>query len=87
VISPDGRRIAFTAIAEDGKKLWVRELDSLEAKALAGTEDANLPFWSPDSHALGFFSRNEVKVIQISGGPAKTIANEAPPQTDEVYCV
>ncbi|MBZ5622040.1 MAG: hypothetical protein LAQ69_25425 [Acidobacteriia bacterium] len=75
VISPDGRRIAFTAIAEDGKKLWVRELDSLEAKALAGTEDASLPFWSPDSHALGFFHRNEVKVIQISGGPAKTIAS------------
>jgi hypothetical protein len=42
VISPDRKRIAFTAVGEGAKKLWVRELDSLEAKAIAGTEDASL---------------------------------------------
>jgi hypothetical protein len=39
-VSPDGRRLAFTA-SEAGKvRLWVRPLDSLAAQPLAGSSPA-----------------------------------------------
>ena len=56
-ISPDGRKLAFTAIDESGKTtLWVRMLESLEARPLPGTEAASHPFWSPDSRSIAFFA-------------------------------
>jgi Tol biopolymer transport system component len=37
----------------DGKdQLWVRDLDSLAARVLTGTDGASDPFWSPDSRAI-----------------------------------
>src|SRR6185437_7068270 len=57
VVSPDGRRIAFSAQDQQGKTvLWVRALDSLSAQPLAGTDSGSFPFWSPDSQYLGFFA-------------------------------
>jgi hypothetical protein len=48
-LSPDGRRLAFVAAtAGGGNLLWVRSLDALSAQALAGTEGATYPFWSPE---------------------------------------
>ena len=37
-ISPDGRKLAFTAAWNRRVMLWVRTLDSLDAKPLAGTD-------------------------------------------------
>src|SRR5215475_902727 len=69
-ISPDGLRLAYVAQDVDGKALlWVRSLDSLEAQALAGTEEASFPFWSPDGHYIGFFASGKLKKIESSGGP------------------
>ncbi|MCP4249959.1 MAG: protein kinase, partial [bacterium] len=46
-LSPDGTRIAFAAIANDGnQQLWVRDLDTLYAVPLPNTDDAAWPFWS-----------------------------------------
>ncbi len=75
-ISPDGRKLAFTATLGDRLMLWVRELDSLEAKPLPGTENASNPFWSPDNRSLGFVgSASKLKTIDIAGGPARDIAD------------
>ena len=40
------------------KRLWIRRLDETGEPAIeiAGTEDANTPFWSPDGAWIGFFS-------------------------------
>jgi len=77
-ISPDGFRLAYVAQNADGKALlWVRSLDSLEAQALAGTEDASFPFWSPDSKYVGFFASGKLKKIEASGGPPLTICDAA----------
>ncbi len=66
-VSPDGRRIAFTARdADDRSLLWVRDLDSLEPYAIAGTEEASFPFWSPDAKRLGFFSYGTLKTVEAS---------------------
>jgi eukaryotic-like serine/threonine-protein kinase len=66
-VSPDGRRIAFTARdADDRSLLWVRDLDSLDPYVIPGTEEASFPFWSPDGRRLGFFSYGSVKVVEAS---------------------
>jgi hypothetical protein len=74
-VSPDGRKLAFTAALNGTMTLWVRSLDSLEAKPLAGTGFASWPFWSPDSLSIGFFAPSKLKVVEISGGPPRDIAD------------
>jgi len=75
-VSPDGRRLLFTATAEGGKRiLWVRAIDSLTAQALPGTEDAAQPFWSPDSRFIGFFAGGKLKKIEVSGGSVQVLAD------------
>jgi len=68
-ISPDGRRLVFTAEEQEGPRmLWVRSLDGLSAQPLAGTENGGYPFWSPDSKYIAFFSGNKLKKIDAAGG-------------------
>jgi Tol biopolymer transport system component len=75
-MSPDGRRIAFVArTAGEPARLWVRSLDSLEARSLPGTDGAGFPFWSPDNRALGFFTGGLLKTIDVSGGAVQTVCD------------
>jgi Tol biopolymer transport system component len=78
-ISPDGRQIAFVARSEEGTAtLWVRPLDSLEARELPGTEGARYPFWAPDSRRLAFFSQRSLKWIDSRGGaPLELVATSS----------
>jgi eukaryotic-like serine/threonine-protein kinase len=77
-VSPDGYRIAFAATNTDGKSLlWIRPLDTLTAQALAGTEGAVRPFWSPYSRFLGFFADGKLKKIEVSGGPPITLCDSS----------
>src|SRR5438309_7461276 len=67
-IYPDGQRLAFVGRSGDGKQLlWVRSLRAPTAQPLAGTDDATLPFWSPDSRFVGFFAQTKLKKIDASG--------------------
>ncbi len=69
VLSPDGKRLAFAAVGKDGKQfLWVRPLDAATAQPLAGTDDASMPFWSPDNRYLGFVAHGKLIRIDPSGG-------------------
>jgi eukaryotic-like serine/threonine-protein kinase len=72
-LSPDGRRLAFVADHEGQSFLWVRELDSAQARPLPGTERARRPFWSPDSRSIGFFRDSELKRIDVRGGSVQTV--------------
>ncbi len=73
-ISPDGSQVAFTAFGEDGRaRIWIRDLDALDARVLAGTEEAGTLFWSPDSRFIGFHSGGELKKIAAAGGPTQTL--------------
>jgi dipeptidyl aminopeptidase/acylaminoacyl peptidase len=77
-ISPDGRLLALVALEPSGmQRIWIRELASLGARPLEGTEDVNGFFWSPDSRHLGFFARGKLKKIPISGGVPEVLC-EAP---------
>ena len=73
-LSPDGRQLAFSAIDKDGQeRLWLRPLASADARVLASTEGATMPFWSPDSRAIAFFTSRELKRIDVAGGTSQTI--------------
>lgn len=73
-LSHNGRKLVFTAINGDGSKsLWIRNLESLESKPIAGTEDAVSGFWSPDDRFLAFFTQSKLKKIQVGGGPAENL--------------
>ncbi len=74
-VSPDGRRLAFTAASSGQVQLWVRDLDAVDAKALPGSEGASYPFWSPDSHFVGFFTGGKLKKADVSGGPVQTLCD------------
>ena len=75
-ISPDGLRLAYVAIGQDGKSaLWMRTLATGSAQALPGTDGAAHPFWSPDSRQVGFFASGKLKRIDAAGGPAQAICD------------
>ena len=76
-VSPDGRRIAFSATVDGKRMLWVRDLDSLQSRILPGTENAVYPFWAPDSRQVGFQAVGKVMKIDVTGGPAVTVAVNA----------
>jgi Tol biopolymer transport system component len=78
-VSPDGRQVAFVARNASAQNLiWLRSLNTLDAKGLAGTEGGSSPFWSPDSRSLGFFSDGKLKTIEISGGPPIVLCDATP---------
>jgi eukaryotic-like serine/threonine-protein kinase len=76
VLSPDGKKVAFVAQDEQGvAHIYVRSLDSKDAKLVAGTDNATYPFWSPNSESLGFFSDAKLRRVSLNGGPVLDICS------------
>src|SRR5438132_2079612 len=76
VISPGGYKIAFTATSADGKTmLYVRNLDSAEAKVLPGSDNALEPFWSPDSRSVAYGSNGKLKRSDLTGASAQVLCD------------
>ncbi len=72
-LSPDGKTAVYVA-ADNGKAvLWVRPLDGTAARPLAGTEDAGLPFWSPDNKSVAFLANGKLQRVYLTGGMPQTI--------------
>ena len=75
-ISPDGRTLAYVAADAKGTTLiYIRPLDSLQARALPGTENAGRPFWSPDSKSLAFVASGKLKRMDVAGGVPITLCD------------
>jgi hypothetical protein len=75
-LSPDGRHLVIRAEVAGIGSLWIRDLDSLRFRSIPGTEDAQYPFWSPDSQSVAFFVQNAVKRVDLSGGSAVTVCKD-----------
>lgn len=74
-VSPDGRHVAFASSDASGTVwLYVRSRDVLEPRRLPGTEEANLPFWSPDSTRLAFFAAGQLKTVGLDGAAPRVLA-------------
>ena len=76
-LSPNGRYLTMVS----QRKLWIRELGSLEAKAVDGVEDPSYPFWSPDSAAIGFVAQQRLKAVTLAGGRIRTICDPGSDRT------
>jgi serine/threonine protein kinase/Tol biopolymer transport system component len=74
-LSPDGSTIAVVARDDRGETaVWVRSLESLNARQVPGTEGARLPFWSPDGRSLGFFASGRMLTVDLVGGAPRPLA-------------
>ncbi len=68
-LSPDGTMLASSALdSAGGSRLWLRALDAVEGRLLAGTEDAAQPVWSPDGRYLAFTTQDKLKKLDPRGG-------------------
>jgi Tol biopolymer transport system component len=73
-ISPDGATIAMVVRAgQEAASLYVRPVDSVTFRKLAGTDNAALPFWSPDSRSIGFVAGGRLKKVAAEGTPPQEI--------------
>ena len=71
VLSPDGRRLVY---AFDGR-LYLRELDALEASPIPGTEGAIAGFFSPDGEWVGFSTQSDLRKVSVPDGTVVKIAD------------
>jgi eukaryotic-like serine/threonine-protein kinase len=79
-LSPDGGFLTFSAVGPEGQRmLWLRPLNELRYKPIAGTEGGNAPFWSPDSQYIGFFADRALKKVGREGGDAEIICTAEMP--------
>jgi Tol biopolymer transport system component len=79
-VSPDGTHLAYVARQGGTQQLYLRAMDSLEAKPIPGTEGSVNPFFSPDGQWLGFFAGQKLKKVSVSGGAAVTIGDAPNPR-------
>ena len=72
-ISPDGKFLALIAMRDGHSQLWLRRVDKVDAQPIAGSDYATYPFWSPDSHYIGFFADDKLKKVDVSGSAVTDI--------------
>ena len=93
-LSPDGRYLAFATVGGSFSgvsvgattKLWLRPIDSLDGRAVPGTEGTAVQqdqfFWSPDSEFIGFVTQDgKLKKVSVNGGPPQTLVSGVTPIT------
>jgi Tol biopolymer transport system component len=78
-LTPDGSHLAYVARQGGTQQIYLRAMDSLEAKPIPGTDGAINPFFSPDGQWVGFFADGKMKKASLSGGTALVIGEAASP--------
>ena len=75
-LSPDGSQLAYAAGGSGfskGSQIYLRALDSLEARPLPGTDVSYNPLFSPDGQSLVVFSSGALKKVMLNGGAVQTL--------------
>jgi eukaryotic-like serine/threonine-protein kinase len=75
-MSPDGSKLAMIVQGSDAQPaVWIRSLDSVELRKLAGAQGAGSLTWSPDSRFLAFSRAGKLNKIDVTGGTPETICS------------
>jgi Tol biopolymer transport system component len=74
-ISRDGTEVVFLARHAGTPQLYVRRMERLESEPLAGTDNADNPFFSPDGKWVGFFADGKLKKVSVVGGAPVTLCD------------
>jgi serine/threonine-protein kinase len=79
-ISSDGQTVAYTAKERTSQsQLYLRNLNSFEARQVIGSSGAVQPFFSPDGRWVAFFARGQLLKAAVAGGsPTKVTDAPAP---------
>ena len=76
-VSPDGDTLAYAAEASDGRlHLFVRPVDSRDStgeREVSEAAGAHDPFFSPDGKSVGYFSRDAIWRVPLTGGAAQRV--------------
>jgi serine/threonine protein kinase/Tol biopolymer transport system component len=77
-LSPEGRRIAFVASANNGgpRRIFIRSLDRWDPVPIPGTENATAPIFSPDGQSLGFQQGQQIKKVALAGGTPTVVVEK-----------
>ena len=68
-ISNDGLKIVYNA----NSNLYLRNLGSLDAVLIPGTENAINPVFSPDGNWIAYFQLGKLKKVALNGGSANVL--------------
>ncbi len=69
--------MAFTGVRGNAAQLYVRALDRPDATAIAGSDGAVAPFFSPDGQWIAFAADGKIKKVPAAGGATSTICDIA----------
>jgi Tol biopolymer transport system component/DNA-binding winged helix-turn-helix (wHTH) protein len=78
-LSPDGTRLAFTAMDTSGAmSVFLRNFDSLETRMLPQSTGAHTMFWPPDGRTLFFTQQGKLRRASLDGAD-NVILSDTPP--------
>jgi DNA-binding winged helix-turn-helix (wHTH) protein/WD40 repeat protein len=67
-LSPDGARLAFTAMDSSGKfSVFFRDFNSLEPRLVPGSEGAHTVFWPADGRSLYVTAKGQILRMPLEG--------------------
>ena len=79
-ITNDGRTVAYVAReGTEDSQLYLRDLNSFEARAVPGSKGARQPFFSPDGKWVGFFAQGQLQKAEVAGGAPVRLVEAAYP--------
>jgi eukaryotic-like serine/threonine-protein kinase len=71
--SPDGSGFVYVGVGPMGRRLYLRDFGRFTSRFLAGTEDAENPFYSPDGKWVGYRAVRRMYKVALAGGPPRVI--------------
>jgi serine/threonine-protein kinase len=74
-VSRDGLRIAYVASDSGKARIYVRTMSEPAARALIGTDGAQLPTFSPDGTSLAYFADGSLQLVSVDGGASRRVVS------------